>query len=189
MADIPVQPKRGVPGWVWLIAALVLLGLLAALLLGVFGDDRDVPLTTGAQATVVAPTAAAGGQAKPTTAGGAVATDVPIGQPDRLVAMVGQDVRLTSVQVQEVVSDKGFWVGPSDTQRLFVLLEENSSPNTKTEGQVDVNKGQTVTIEGEIRRLPSADQAQQVGFDPQRFEELQKEQVYLHAERVQITNS
>lgn len=188
MANIPVQRKSGIPAWVWWIVALLLLGLLAAFLLGLF-DREAAPATTGAQATPATAATGADARAQPTAAGAAVVTDVPIGQPDRLVALVGRDVRLDGVRVQQVVGDRAFWIGPSDTQRLFVVLNDEAQTPGKVEGKVDVNQGQTVNIEGEIRRLPAANQAQQeLGIDPNTFDQVKDQQVYLFARRVQITS-
>ncbi len=104
-----------------------------------------------------------------------------------LQALVGRQVELSGVRVQDVVGDKTFWIGPSQSQRLFVFLEEDRTAAKPVEGKVDVNPGQTVAIQGELRRLPSAEEAQrQWGMTPQAFEALKQAQVYLHARSVQI---
>jgi hypothetical protein len=162
MARIPVERKQGIPGWLWPLLGLVVL-VLVGLFLWSLSQDRQVagPATTGAGAPAAkrAPTAAA----PPAPAAGAPIADVPIGQPDKLAALAGKSVQLTNAKVQDVVGDKTFWVGPSDTQRLFVFLEEDGTARQNVEGKVDVNQGQTVTIDGEIRKLPSAEEARSTG--------------------------
>lgn len=46
MAEIPVQPKRGVPGWVWVVAVLIVL----AILWFVFGGRSTGAATTTGRA-------------------------------------------------------------------------------------------------------------------------------------------
>ncbi len=90
------------------------------------------------------------------------------------------------MQVQSVVGDQAFWVGPSQDQQLFVVLEEDPSAGA-TEGQVDVNAGQMVSIMGEIRELPSMEEARaQWGLSEANTAQLANQQVYLHAEQVEI---
>ncbi len=180
MANIPVQRKRaGLPGWLWPLLALALLALLGLL---VWGLVQDRPSTAPA-----APAAPA--QPAQPAAGGGVVTDVPLGQPERLLALVGRPVQLSSVQVQDVVGDKTFWVGPSAAQRLFVFLEEDKTAGQKVEGKVDVNAGQTVSITGELRKLPGAEEAQQqLGLSPQAYEALKQGQVYLYARTVKVVS-
>lgn len=178
MANIPVEKKGGTPWWLWLLLALLALGILVAILwvADPFGEQAagggDVPQTTERTAPGAAP-------------GGAVAQEVPIGEPERLASMVGQSVQLNDVRVQDVIGDRVFWVGPSQDQRLFVRLEEQQTANQPVEGRVDVNTGQTVSLEGELRQLPSADQMRsQWNLDQNAVQALQGQQVYLHATRV-----
>ena len=202
MANIPVQRKRGqgIPWWTWLLLGLGFLALLGFLLWSVVqGQDRETarPATTGAGAATgsqatgsqAAPPQAATPPANPAAPAGVPLTDLPIGQPDQLVALVGQPVHLSGLKVQEVVGDKTFWVGPSTAQRLFVFLEEDPTAGQQVEGKVDVNPGQTLTIQGELRKLPSAEEAQRLwDITPQSFEALKQEQVYLFARSVKVTS-
>ncbi len=194
MANIPVQRKRGIPWWVWALLGLVLLALLG-LFLGNPFDRREAAgpgAATGAgakasPAAAASPATGAGAKASPAAAG--PVTDLPIGQPDQLVALAGRPVQLGGVKVQSVVGDKTFWVGPSETQRLFVFLEEDKTAGQKVEGKVDVNAGQTVSITGELRKLPGAEEAQkQLGLSPQAYEALKQGQVYLYARTVKVVS-
>ena len=194
MANIPVQRKSGIPWWVWALLGLVLLALLG-LFLGNPFDRREAAgpgAATGAgakasPAAAASPATGAGAKASPAAAG--PVTDLPIGQPDQLAALAGRPVQLGGVKVQSVVGDKTFWVGPSATQRLFVFLEEDTTAGQKVEGKVDVNPGQTVALTGEIRRLPSAGEAQQqLNMSPQVFEAASQDQIYLFARSVQVVS-
>jgi multidrug resistance efflux pump len=57
MAEIPVQPKRGVPTWVWVVAVLVILAVLWFIL-----GYRSTPATRTGRAVPahVAPVAGSG---------------------------------------------------------------------------------------------------------------------------------
>jgi hypothetical protein len=62
-------------------------------------------------------------------------------------AMVGRRANLTSVKIQAMDDDGGFWVtGPGDG-RLYVLPAGDK-------GQVNAKVGQTVSIEGYVLRMP-----------------------------------
>jgi len=103
--------------------------------------------------------------------------------------LAGRRVQFNNVKVQSVVADRGFWIGPSASQRLFVVLNEERSPNSPTEGRVDVNPGQTVSISGTLRKLPMPQAAQQQwGLSAADSAAVQKEQIYLHADQVQMRN-
>ena len=193
MARIPVERKRtGIPWWAWLLLALAVAALLW-FLFDLFNRDpteaRDlnveVPAVTAAPAGEQAGAAPAGEQAG---AAAAPITDmlIIVDTPDK-ASLVGKRVQFTNVTVQSVVGDKTFWIGPSKDQQLFVVLEEDPSAGA-TEGQVDVNAGQTVTITGEIRKLPSMEEARsQWGLSEANTAELENQQVYLHAQQVQIS--
>ena len=122
------------------------------------------------------------------------AEDRPITEPTVIVnaanklALVGRRVQFTSVLVQSVPGDRVFWVGPSADQHLLVVLDENRTPAQPTEGKVDVNTGQRVTLTGTIRHLPPPEQArQQWNLSEANAAQLQNQQVYLAAERLQVT--
>ena len=184
MARIPVERKRtGIPWWAWLLLALA----VAALLWFLFDlFNRDPTEARDLNVEVPAVTAAPAGE----QAGAAAApiTDmlIIVDTPDK-ASLVGRRVQFTNVTVQSVVGDKTFWIGPSKDKQLFVVLEEDPSAGA-TEGQVDVNAGQTGTITGEIRKLPSMEEARsQWGLSEANTAELENQQVYLQAQQVQIS--
>ena len=104
-----------------------------------------------------------------------------IDAPDR-PRLAGRRVQLKDVKVRSVVSDRGFWVGPSDDRRLFVRLDEKLDKGAM-ERKLDVDKGQSRTITGVIREVPGAEEIQrQWGLDASEAAALKNERVYLHAE-------
>lgn len=90
---------------------------------------------------------AAGGSGQIVTAGGESVLDVTA-RPDAaaaLGALSGETATATAVQVLSVPADEGFWVGTSDSQRVWVQLtgEVGESPYQVTEGD-------TVDFEGAV---------------------------------------
>ena len=118
-----------------------------------------------------------------------VVSEAELGQPDRLMALVDRPVQVTRVTVLDVVSDKGFWVGPNPSQRLFVVLEEDRTAGQKVEGKVDVNPGQMVNLTGDIERVTNVDEIRQRwNLQPPAVEALQGQQVFLLARTVDIVS-
>lgn len=162
MAEIPVEKKGGIPWWVWLLLALLLLGLLFWL----FADDDEAeivdPVAPVAVETDVgalpADDAALAGAAAGTAAG--VAADGPITDLATIASatddsLVGREVRLTNVLAPAVPEDAGFWVGEG-SERVWVVLEEVRTPGTPIEGRVNVDPGDRVDIIGTLRSNPEA---------------------------------
>lgn len=150
MADIKIEKKGSSLWWLWLLIALVVIGMLLWLFLG--NNHRD---TTTAQAPVVAtapmqPAGDANMTSVEGTADGPI-TDLAtvIGSNDG--SLVGRDVRLSSVPVGDVVGDASFWLTGADGKRVYVVLDEVRTPGTPIEGRVDVDKGNNVDLVGTIR--------------------------------------
>lgn len=103
--------------------------------------------------------------------------------PDKQ-ALVNRQVQLTNTPVQSLVSDRTFWVG-SNNQRLLAVLDEALNSGA-AEQRVDINPGQTLSINGFIRRLPPVAEAQeQWGLSAAEAEALENQQVYLQVSKVQ----
>ena len=156
MANIPVRRRSGIPSWVWWLLGLILLAILALIILALcspFGrPEATAPVAAVVQPSPTAPAAAKASPAAPSPSPGGVVvvSEAELGQPDRLMALVDRPVQVTRVTVLDVVSDKGFWVGPNPSQRLFVVLEEDQTAGQKVEGEADVNPGQTINLTGDI---------------------------------------
>lgn len=146
MAEIPVEKKSSMT-WLWVLLALILAALLLWWLLD--DDDEGRLADPAAIETVDAERVIVPGDAT-TQAGGAV-TDMAMLIPAIAPEMVGREVQLTNVPVQEVVSDIGFWIGPSNDQRVFAVLSQEPTPGTPMEGEADVNAGAMADITGTIR--------------------------------------
>ncbi len=101
-------------------------------------------------------------------------------------SLVNKQVQLTNAPVQSVVGDRTFWVGPSNTQQLLVVLDE-ALDSSRIDKKLDINTGQTLTIDGLIRPLPSIQEAQkQWGLSATEAQALKNQKVYLQAQEVEI---
>ncbi len=107
---------------------------------------------------------------------GAMADPIPdiliiVTAPDRPPGG-GRRVQRRSAATAERAGNKTFWVGPSEKQRLFVVLGEERTAGTATEGKVDVERGQTVTLTGVVRKLPGMEAARKRGPSAQQADGL-----------------
>jgi hypothetical protein len=100
-------------------------------------------------------------------------------------SLVNRQVQLTNTPVQTVTGDRTFWVGPSNTQQMLVVLDE-ALDSGGTEKRLDVNQGQTLTINGLLRPMPNtADAQKQWGLTAAEAEALKSQKVYLQASQIQ----
>ena len=159
--------KKGFP-W-WLILALVALVLLALLLLSQCGDDEEDstagsdPTGTTTSSSAMSPsagasssasgsatgaTAAATGGSGTLTAGGQVVLPATGGGAlnGSLSRYDGQDAVANGVEVQSVPADEGFWVGTSETDRVWVQLVGQAG-----ESAYQVRAGDLVDFEGTMK--------------------------------------
>lgn len=137
MAEIPVERKSGIPWWVYLLLALSIVGLAVWLF-----SDNDPEVAAVAPVTTEVVTMSG------VDATGPITELVTIAGAADGAVLAGRSVQLSTVPVQEVVSDAGFWVGSSPADRVYVVLDEQPSPDGGVEGQVNVNAGQIVTLNG-----------------------------------------
>jgi hypothetical protein len=150
-----------------------------------------IPLLLGALALALA---ARGGEeqgARDTTNGGNAATGAAITDMLTIVnaqnptSYVGQPATFANVQVQSVSGDRAFWVGPNPNQQLFVAIDDATAG--RSENQIQVAPGQSVTLSGVIQKIPSAGQIPpdwglNVGNGT-----APNQQVYLQAQQVRAT--
>ena len=182
MAEINIEKKQGMSIWAWLIPLL----LVAALLWWFFGREGDA--VTAAVDTDTA-AAAAGDVAGEAGADAAPITDVVaiVAVPDR-IPLIGRRVQLTSVPVLSVPGDETFWVGSSETERLFVALDPAPGTSAPVESPTDVDAGQRVTVAGVLRQVPTdlAEWRARWQLDDTTAAAITVGQVYLAADRVAI---
>ena len=103
--------------------------------------------------------------------------------------LVGKRVRFNSVKVLSVVGDRTFYVGPNESQRVLVALEQEATPNTAKEGRYDITAGQTLSFNGTIMKMPSVDEADQRFGDLMNKSELnnlKNQQVYIRTDKVDV---
>ncbi len=155
MAEIPIERKSGIPWWVWLILAALVVALLIWMFDGDDDADRMVTDLTPVEVVPVevAPVDGATIAAPNDQAGTGPITDLTmITGASGLTAMVGRPLQLRNVRDQEVDGDRTFWVGPSADQRALVVLNEEPTPNQPgVEGRYDVTTGQVINVNGTIR--------------------------------------
>ena len=186
MAEIPVEKKSGVPGWLWLLLALILLGLLiwwfasqddaeleetpeaveqTEMLDG--DDDFGVLEDTGEEAAAAGPVEAIAG-----VAGLANLSD-----------KIGRNVSMDSAPVNRVIGDEGFTIGEGANETL-VMFDERPSPNKPNqEGHVDVNPPSNVKLRGEVRELAVSELPESVKTDLRG-----KNPAYIFADMVEVVN-
>lgn len=182
MARIPVEKKGGVPWWVWLLALFLLAGVIWWV--AVAGDDEVEPVATEEVVPVVP------AEPVPDPAAGGVITDVStLLNADGLQQFVGREVQLSDMRVTSVVGDQTFWATPNNMpseRRFFVVLREQLTPGTPTEGRYDVTEGQIITINGSVHELVNTE-ASAWGLTEQEVQGLGNDAIYLAAQSLDIT--
>lgn len=133
MAEIPIEKKSGIPGWLWLLLAALVIALLAWWILDDDGNDV-VEYTDDDTAAVVA--------------------DTPTNM-DVDPFTVGETVTLSGARVTELTGDMSFTVN-SEGRDAFVVFDEERTPNDATEGEYDINVGQLVDITGTVMAADTA---------------------------------
>lgn len=150
MADIKIEKKGSSLWWLWLLIALVVIGLLLWFFVG--NNDRD-DRAVQAPVAAVAPVQSAGEESMTPVDGNANGpiTDLATITGSNDGSLVGRDVRLSGVPVGDVAGDASFWLTGADGKRVYVVLDEVRTPGTPVEGRVDVDKGKNVDVVGTIR--------------------------------------
>ena len=95
-------------------------------------------------------------------------------------ALIGRMVKLTNVPVVSVLNPRAFYVGPSASQQIFVLLDPKMQPTANA--NVRLEQGKSVSLVGYVRAMPEASALQrQYQIGQTQYSTLQNESVYLHA--------
>lgn len=184
-AQVYREKKGGIPWWAWLLLALLLLGLLFALL------HRSTPQaaqTTPAPVAAPADLSAApvGLPAAPVAPADTAAptpgtdikihkgTDITTAKPQQAsvpgvplsdvvtfaaaadpLSLVGRKAKLTAVPVQKVLSDRAFFVGPTAQQQMLVLLDKGMDAGAGGASKVTLTAGQPVSLVGVVEKMPT----------------------------------
>lgn len=164
-------------------ARAIMLTLLTPCLALTIACEDDEPATE--TPVVQAPAAPA---AVDTVVGAAPITDVLLVVVPERVPLIGRRVALADMRVQTVTGARTFWVGPDPERQLFVVLDSSAvvDPAQQT---VNVEPGQTVSVTGVLRALPTdlAGVAQTWSLSDANQATLRREQVYLAADSIRLT--
>jgi hypothetical protein len=125
MAKIPIKEKSGF-NWLWIILVIVVLALLAWWFMG-DDDNDDVSLNLDND------------------------TAVFVGAGS---FMVGESVNIMGAEVTELIGDMSFMIN-HEGRDAFVVFNQERTPNDATEGEYDINVGNSVDIRGTVRAASS----------------------------------
>lgn len=123
---------------------------------------------------------AGGGGGKP---GGGTGGDAPpitdvrviISSPDPQTLDKNR-ARLNGVEVREMVSDRAFYVGENDAERLLVV---------NVGDPVEVSEGQSVVVAGRLR-TPQPELEKQLSLNPEEAAALKEQDILLRAPQVVV---
>ncbi len=210
-AQVYREKKSGIPWWAWLLLALVLLGLLLALLRR-HPQAADQAAPAPATAPVSAPAAVPAPAAADASTTGATptsgqdikvhkGTDIATAKPAEAsvpgvplsdvvtfaaaadpLSFVGRKAKLTNVAVQKVISDRAFFVGPTPQQQMLVLLDKGMDAGASGANKVTVAAGQPVSLIGVVEKMPTQEAiSQQYQISGDNYAAIQSQKAYLHA--------
>jgi hypothetical protein len=176
-----------------IFGALLLVLLLAALLVACGGNEGG----NGGGGDAADRGSGGGGGG-----GGTAAEEPPITELSEIVsasdraALAGRRVRISEVDVLEVVNNRSVFVGADEEERLFAAVrriprlgETTGGPEEQQQqGRQSFEEGQTLELIGRVRPVPeTADEAlRRFGLKGEEFELLQDEQVFIRAKRADV---
>ena len=184
MAEIPVEKKSGIPGWLWLLLALILLGLLIWWFTSE-ADDAELDETPAAieQTELLDGDDDFGVVEDDATIAGPVEAIAGVAGLSNLGEKIGRNISMDSVAVNRVIGDEGFTIGEGANETL-VMFNERPSPNLPNqEGHVDVNPPSNVKLRGEVRELAISELPQSVKTDLRG-----KNPAYIFADLIEVVN-
>ncbi len=162
--------RKSRKGIVWLVLGLAALALLALLLILLIdgGKEKPAPQAGGP------PPAQQGAPSAQPTAGGQ-----PVALRD-LRPQVGQTASAQAAVVQAVNPNEGFWVGTSQTDRVYV---EYGGDVGETEATFVPQVGQKVNLTGPVRAAPK-DPGERLNLTPPDAQQVKSQGGYVNADRV-----
>lgn len=185
MAEIPVEKKSAFPIWLIPLALIALIGV-SALAYNTMNTPAPDTQTTSSETHT---------SEMNTNRENDVTTTTTTTTQERIVnvnvfsetadksILVGREVLLESVPVARVLSDRIFTVVSGNTE-FFALLDPSLDSAGGNEANVAVKAGDTRSLVGEFKAVPTADlkeeQATDLPLDSEEYKQLQNEKVYLH---------
>ncbi len=143
------------------------------------------------QPSAAQPSGAAG--TAPTAAAGAGAPELRVGDQDllrlaggSLTGTTGQPMTGTA-RVESVVSDEGFWVGSSTTDRVFVHLTPQAR-KANGESPFQVRAGQSVQLRGQLVPVASNPAPLRDVTDREGLGQIQQQGAYVNADDVRLAD-
>ncbi len=206
MAEIPIERKGGIPWWAWLLGLLALLLLLILLMRGcndgavVVNDNNANRAASNANTNAnlnnantgagMSGNANANANSAQVNVNGGPLTDIAtfVSATDR-ASFIGRSAQLTGVEVQRVLSDRAFTVGPRRGQEMYVILDDRLNSGG-AEKKVVVKPGQKLTLSGSLVKPPSGEIAEEqnkpgaLKLNPAEASEMKQQQDYLHADQL-----
>ena len=165
MAEIPVEKKSN--SWIWWL--LLLLGIIALIwwLVSEADEEEVEPIDTDVVATDTVDV-----------------DEGPLGMAalGTLGTRIGEEIQLDGVEVNRLVGDMGFTIGEGAEETL-VRFDQVPTPDTPTEGRIDVNPGSTVSLTGDVRSLDLSEMPEGVREDLEGTNEA-----YIYASRVSVAD-
>lgn len=206
-AQVYREKKGGIPWWAWLLLALLLLGVLYALLhhsTPQTAETAPAPAAAPAVPTAAPVTPAPTDTATPapgqdikihkgtdiTTAKPAQASvpGVPLSNVETFAStpdpttLIGERAKLINVPVQQVLSDRAFFVGPSAQQRMLVLLDKGMDAGAAAGNKVTIAVGQPVSLTGIVAAMPTQEAiSQEYQISGGNYTVIENQKAYLHA--------
>ncbi|WP_141734065.1 hypothetical protein [Oligoflexus tunisiensis] len=106
-------------------------------------------------------------------------------------SLAGKKVELQQVEVQSVIGDQSFWIGPSPSQQVFVTFAEIPTPGKPMEGQVAIKAGQKVNLSGVIRSMPtlSEEWLKRNKIDDRTASLLRQQAIYIQSTEIKVAGA
>ena len=168
------KKKKGLLPLLLGLLLLLALALLLFFLLRGDDDDSDRASSTATPTATATPSATPAGDGTSATGGAAAGAGtltaggtelLPVPDASELDATEGEAATGEGVTVQSVVPGQGFWVGTSETDRVYVELGGDTGEDEQPGQDVQVAEGDKVNLTGEVRPAPEYP-AQTLRLDP-----------------------
>jgi hypothetical protein len=143
--------------------------------------ERDLPATPTGDSTRDMNRAEAVGAGDAATPVTDILVIIPVPGPRELI---GQPVQLTDIPLRSTVGDRGYWVGRSHTEQVFVRLDQGETAS-------DVAPGENATVWGTLQPVPpQSTLTEQWDLEPNAARILARnESLYIEADSIKASGS